>query len=320
MPILHRNMDGVRMTLTRLIPALLTLLLFLAPARAELLDPTPRTAVMSAFAPELVTLLASTRDKRVISVHGVDFTLGTLSGRPVVLVLSGVSMVNAAMTTQMLLDRFKVDALLFSGIAGGLDPNLHIGDVAVPRRWGQYLESHIVREGTDGALKPVPWASLPYPAYGVIQPSNAYVRVPGRTEPVRKFWFEADATLLALAEKAVAGVKLDKCAANKTCLETSPKIVMGGEGVSGPAFMDNAGWRTYLNGTLGARVVDMESAAVALVAEQNGVPYLIFRSVSDLAGADPDENRIPTFMALASSNAAKLVTAMLAEMPRITNP
>lgn len=303
--------------MTRLVTAFLALMLFLAPARAELLDATPRTAVMSAFAPELVTLLASTKDKKVVEVHGVEFTLGTLAGRPVVLVLSGVSMVNAAMTTQMLLDRFKVDALMFSGIAGGLDPALHIGDVMVARRWGQYLESHFVREGKDGALKPVPWASLPYPAYGVIQPSNAYVRVPGKAEPVRKFWFEADAGLMAIAERAVTGVKLDKCAANKTCLETSPKIVMGGDGVSGPAFMDNAGWRTYLNGTIGAKVVDMESAAVAMVAEQNGVPYIIFRSVSDLAGADPDENRIPTFMALASSNAAKVVTAMLAAMPKV---
>lgn len=303
--------------MTRLITALLTLLLFLAPARAEWLDATPRTAVMSAFAPELVTLLAATKDKRTISVHGVDFTLGTLSGRPVVLVLSGVSMVNAAMTTQMLVDRFKLDALLFSGIAGGLDPALHIGDVTVPRRWGQYLESHFVREGADGKLQPAPWASLPYPAYGVIQPSNAYVRQSGKTEPLRKFWFEADAGLLALAEKVVPGVNLDTCAANKTCLETKPKTVLGGDGVSGPAFMDNAGWRAYLHGTVGAKVVDMESAAVALVAEQNGVPYIIFRSVSDLAGADPDENRMHTFMALAASNAAKVVTAFLAAMPAL---
>ena len=302
--------------MTRLITALLALLLFMIPARAELLDDMPRTAVMSAFSPELAALLANTSDKKVISVHGVDFTLGTLAGRPVVLVLSGVSMVNAAMTTQMLFDRFKVDALLFSGIAGGLDAGLHIGDVAVPRRWGQYLESHFVREGKDGTLKPAPWASLPYPAYGVIQPSNAYIRVPGQTEPVRKFWFDVDAGLLGMAEKAVVGLQLDKCAANKTCLETTPKIVVGGDGVSGPAFMDNAGWRTYLNTTIGAKVVDMESAAVALVAEQNNVPYIIFRSVSDLAGADPDENRIRTFTTLASGNAARVMTALLEAMSR----
>lgn len=300
----------------RLFTSLLTLLLLMMPARASLLDDTPRTAVMSAFSPELATLLANTKDKKQISVHGVDFTLGTLSGRPVVLVLSGVSMVNAAMTTQMLFDGFKVDALLFSGIAGGLDAGLHIGDVTVPRRWGQYLESHFVREGKDGTLRPAPWASLPYPAYGVIQPSNAYIRVPGQAEPLRKFWFDVDPGLFGLAEKVVAGLQLDKCAANKTCLETSPKIVVGGDGVSGPAFMDNAGWRNYLNTTIGAKVVDMESAAVALVAEQNGVPYIVFRSVSDLAGADPDENRIHTFMSLASSNAARVMTALLEAMPR----
>ncbi|MFV3076703.1 5'-methylthioadenosine/S-adenosylhomocysteine nucleosidase [Niveispirillum fermenti] len=306
--------------MVRLLCVLAACLLFLAPARAERLDEVPRTAIMSAFAPELVGLLAATRDKRMVSVHGVDFTLGLLAGRPVVLVLSGVSMVNAAMTTQMLLDRFQVDALLFSGIAGGLDAGLHIGDVAVPRRWGQFLESHFVRQDADGTLRPVPWASLPFPAHGAIQPSNAYVRVPGRTEPLRKFWFEADAALMDLAGKVVPGVKLDRCAANKTCLDTTPRALVGGDGVSGPAFVDNEGWRAYLNGTIGAQVVDMESAAVALVAEQNGIPFIAFRSVSDLAGADPDENRMHIFMALAASNAARVLMAFLAAMPPALSP
>lgn len=284
---------------------------FAAPA----LDTTPRIAVMSAYAPELVVLLAATRDKQTYSVNGIDFTTGTLGGKQVVLVLSGISMVNAAMTTQMLVDRFDVRALLFSGVAGGVDGGLHIGDVAVPGRWGQYLETHIVRQTADGSLAPVPWASLPYPPMGVFQPSNAYVRREGKAEPERKFWFAVDPALLALAEKLVPTVVLDRCAANRTCLETTPKGVVGGDAVSGPAFMDNAAWRDYLSRTMQARVVDMETAAVALVAEQNHLPFIAFRSVSDLAGADPDTNRINTFLGLAASNAAKVLTAFLAEMP-----
>ena len=46
-------------------------------------------------------------------------------------------MVNAAMTTQLALDRFNVSAIIVDGIAGGVDPSLAIGDVVVPDRWGQ---------------------------------------------------------------------------------------------------------------------------------------------------------------------------------------
>lgn len=294
--------------------ALCATLLLPAPVQAQKLDATPRIAIMSAYAPEMVALLASATDKHTHSLHGIDFTTGTLAGKKVVLVESGISMVNAAMTTQMLFDRFAIDNLVFSGVAGGIDPDLHIGDVAVPARWGQYLETHFVRE-MQGKLAPVPWASLPYPPMGVIQPSNAYIRKPGAKEPARQFWFEVSPALLALAKQVVPQVALERCAANKTCLDRQPVGAVGGDGVSGSAFMDNAAWRAYLAQSLQARVVDMESAAVALVAQQNQVPFIIFRSVSDLAGADPDENRINIFLGLAATNAAKVVTRFVAAMP-----
>ena len=45
-------------------------------------------------------------------------------------------MVNAAMNTQLVLDRFNVTHIVFSGIAGGVNPSLNIGDVVVAERWG----------------------------------------------------------------------------------------------------------------------------------------------------------------------------------------
>ncbi|MBW8718458.1 MAG: hypothetical protein JF629_22185, partial [Variovorax paradoxus] len=66
------------------------------------------------------------------SVNGVEFTTGTLEGKPVVLFLSGISMTNATMNTQLVLDRFRVTHIVFSGIAGGVNPQLHVGDVTVP--------------------------------------------------------------------------------------------------------------------------------------------------------------------------------------------
>jgi adenosylhomocysteine nucleosidase len=61
--------------------------------------------------------------------------------------------------------------------------------------------------------------------------------------------------------------------------------VVGGRGVSGTAFLANPHYRRYLFEQIQAETVDMETAALAHVALVNRVPYIAFRSLSDLAGA-----------------------------------
>src|SRR5690606_4633244 len=61
----------------------------------------PRIAVISAFQPELTLLRNELRQPQTYSINGVQFTTGLLKDKPVVMFLSGVSMVNAAMTTQL---------------------------------------------------------------------------------------------------------------------------------------------------------------------------------------------------------------------------
>jgi adenosylhomocysteine nucleosidase len=58
-------------------------------------------------------------DAVTYTVDGIDFESGSLEGKPIVLFLSGISMVNAAMTTQLALDHFLITRVVFSGIAGG---------------------------------------------------------------------------------------------------------------------------------------------------------------------------------------------------------
>ena len=85
--------------------------------------------------------------------------------------------------------------------------------------------------------------------------------------------------------------------------------------MSGSAFVDNAAFREHTFETFGARVLDMESAAVAHVAYANGVPFLAVRSLSDLAGGGPGENEIGVFFGLAADNAAAVVRALLRALP-----
>ena len=72
------------------------------------LDDTPRIAVMSAFAAELELLLSEAEIEATHVLHGVRYHLGTLRGNEVVLFLTGVSMVNAAMTTERALNYFNI--------------------------------------------------------------------------------------------------------------------------------------------------------------------------------------------------------------------
>lgn len=79
--------------------------------------------------------------------------------------------------------------------------------------------------------------------------------------------------------------------------------------------MDNRLFREYVRSTFAAEVVDMESAAVADVAYINNRPFIAFRSISDLAGADPDQNQEDVFKKLASRNSAMVVKAFIKELP-----
>src|SRR3546814_13572372 len=84
------------------------------------------------------------------------------------LFLSGISMVNASMNTQLALDRFNISHIVFSGIAGGVNPSLHIGDVAVVERWGQYLEVLMAREPAPGVFLAEKTADDALPHFGMM--------------------------------------------------------------------------------------------------------------------------------------------------------
>jgi adenosylhomocysteine nucleosidase len=286
-----------------------------APAvAADQLDDKPRIAVMSAFEPEWKTLLTKVSDAQEHVVNGRRFVTGSLAGKDVVLFLSGVSMVNAAMTTQQALDHFDITTIVFSGIAGGVDPSLSVGDVVVSDQWGQYLEVIFARE-TEGTFAIPPFLDTQFPNFGMIYPNESEVLRDGATEPEDRFWFPVDGKLLETARQVASEVTLAKCAGDGKCLSTQPNVLVGGNGVSGPAFVDNAAFREFTFETFQAKMLDMESAATAHVAYSNGVPFIAFRSLSDLAGGGEGENEMGTFFALASENSAKVVQAFLAALP-----
>jgi len=295
--------------LRSLLTALAAWLLTAGALHAQILDRTPRTAVMTAMPTEMAVLRRNLTLAHRYSSGGVEFWTGTLEGRPVVLFMSGVSMTNAAMNTQMALDRFHIRRIVFSGVAGGIDPDLHVGDVVVPEAWGPYMDSRFMREAPAGGF-PAPSPGDP-PPYGMMFPHAEPMSGVHGTET--RFWYPADPAMLVVARRVAERVTpiLERCTAVGLCLQPPPRIVVGGHGLSGPVFMDNAAYRTYLCATFHAQAVDMETAAVAQVAYARGVPFIAFRSLSDLAGGDPGANGFATFVLVAADNAAVTLQAFL---------
>ena len=227
-------------------------------------------------------------------LHGRTVLTGRLSGRNVILAQTGVSMVNAAMTTQALLDRFAVSRIVVSGVAGGLDPANNVGHVLAPARWGQFLEVGMGRATPTGpVLPPLPGAT-DLPPFGMMIPRDVIVGHDDQSEHERR-WFDADARLLGIAR----------------ALEQAHDLTVGGAGLSGTAFVDNAAYRDYLYATFGAAVLDMESAAVAHVAFANRVPFIVFRSLSDLAGGEADANHLPDWLERACANVSAVTRAFV---------
>jgi adenosylhomocysteine nucleosidase len=275
----------------------------------------PRILVISAFDRELAKLLGEAQITKTNVINGRQSYVGTLAGKPVVLALSGINMVNAAITVQSLFDAYNIRLVVFSGIAGGVDPSLHIGDVTVCAQWGTYQEQRFARAsgtGWDAGSSPGNFAN-----FGMIFPRDTNV-VSSRTKPdeiEKRFWFPVDANALEVARAVASKVTLSACTAEGSCLDSNPVIVVGGNGVSGPTFVDNAEYRAYVWNTFHAEALDSETAAVAIAAYVNQVPYIAFRSLSDLAGGDTGKNKIRIFGTLAADNSARVVTAFLQALP-----
>jgi adenosylhomocysteine nucleosidase len=131
--------------------------------------------------------------------------------------------------------------------------------------------------------------------------------------------FPVDPAMYRWAQALAAQLSLKSCTSENVCLAQTPKLVAGGAGVSSTAFIDNAEYRRYLHQTYAARAADMESAAVAQVAYVNSVPFIAFRSLSDLAGGSEKANEMGTFMRLAAENSATVVKVYLKALPPITS-
>jgi adenosylhomocysteine nucleosidase len=231
---------------------------------------TKPIAVLTAIPEEIAAFGAHLTETGRETVAGISFHHGTLDGRTVVLAESGIGKVNAALAATILFDRFGCGGIVFSGVAGGVDPSLDVGDLVIASHVIQHDYGAMVR----GALQVYRAGSLPFPQF--------------RGEVA----LTANPALIERARGALPGAQF-------------------GTILTGDYYLGCGQTRGRLFASFGGKAVDMESAAVAQVAEAFGAPWLIIRALSDLAGEDSQLD----FQVFARAAAKTAAAAVLKSLP-----
>lgn len=245
------------------------------------------TAILGAFDEEVTILEAQLANPKAHTIEGIQFLTGTLSDQNVVIARTGIGKVNAAMTATLIIEHFHPNRVIFTGVAGGLNPDLQIGDIVIAEKTAQHDLGRLESTEIENT--------------GVRNPIN------GQRNPV---FFPADSGLLQMAETALAGIELTPFQTSQG--QRRPRIIKGTV-VTGDVFVASDDKKTALHKNLDADAVEMEGAAVAQICWQYNVPCLVIRSLSDNAGANASED-FKKYYKIAARNSAALVTRIISRL------
>ncbi|GAB3492574.1 5'-methylthioadenosine/S-adenosylhomocysteine nucleosidase [Spirosoma knui] len=262
--------------------ALLSLLLTVQVGLAQDYKPQPITALLGAFDEEVKLVQQSLKDPVTKTINGLTFTSGQIGNHRVVVAETGIGKTNAAMTTAFMLAYFQPERVIFTGIAGGVNPDLQPGDIVVAKQTG-YHDYH----------------SVTFDQKPTIQTRDAI------SKQMNPAYFPADSVLL---QKALVAVK--KTDFERIPVTSRPPSIITGTVVTGDEFVNSEARVAQLRTDHKADATEMEGAAVAQVCYQLRVPCVVIRSLSDKANGNARQDML-TFYKIAARNSAKLVLAIV---------
>lgn len=230
---------------------------------------TPTIAIIGALEKEVRQIYAEVEHGTVTEEAGLKIVGGGYQGFNLVATTAGMGTVNVAAATQHLISVYGANAVIFSGIAGGLNPALHIGDIVVGARL-RYLD-------TDTPL-------IAESAPGLEEFTSTDYLVEVAEETLTSWGFinaglADDETALAAAREAAASSPFQRFRREGESAEPARYLV--GTIATGDRFVTGAEMRAAALEAAHADCVEMEGAAVAHIAAKNGVDCLVLRAISD---------------------------------------
>lgn len=203
--------------------------------------------IIGAMAEEIELIKKNIDQLEVHEIGDIIFLKGTINKQDIILCQSGIGKVNAAFATTLLIYHFQVKGILFSGVAGGVKPELNINDLVI---------------GTDFLYHDVDATAL---GYQMSELPDGYLSL-----------FKADPVF----SNVIHNISIELFGENK---------VFEGRIISGDQFIASYNKIQEFQSFYDAYAVDMESAAVAHIANKSKIPCCIIRSISDKADGQANE-------------------------------
>ncbi|MBO4896703.1 MAG: 5'-methylthioadenosine/adenosylhomocysteine nucleosidase [Clostridia bacterium] len=208
--------------------------------------------VIGAMESETEKIKTLLTEKRLFTESGIEFVRGRLHGQDVIVAKSGIGKVNAAICTQIMIDKFSVDSIINTGVAGAIDKRLSVGDLII----GTTLVQH----------------DFDVTAFGYSKGYMCTGKNPN--EPTK---YHSDKRLVNKIFRAA-----------KTNLKD--KRIITGIIASGDVFVSSSEDKEMLKEVFNASAVEMEGAAIAQTAAAVSVPFAVIRTVSDNADGEAEKS------------------------------
>jgi len=223
--------------------------------------------IIGAMEPEVALLKQQLQLESTEEIGGYTFYLGSLAGKNIVLVQSGIGKVASAVATTLMICQFKPDCIINTGSAGGFDPELNVGDIVISTE----VTHHDVDVTAFGyALGQVP-------------------QMPAT--------FKAHPVLIAAAEQSINS--LGFCKTKKGLIATGDSFMCDPTRIA----KTRSDFPTML-------AVEMEGAAIAQTCHMLNTPFVVIRSLSDIAGKESPES-FDAYLSVASKNSSAMVVELL---------
>ena len=203
---------------------------------------------------------------------GVVYTIGKKKGTDVVMAVSGAGKVFAAICTQAMIDHYHPEVILNVGVAGGLSPDLSVGDLVMAEQLVQY--------------------DMDVTALGLKK---------GQLFGSDYRFFPANSKVIDIAKDCLELVNLEREKEGKKALHAIKGTI-----ASGDVFVADSGLKKSIVDEFQAVACEMEGAAIAQVCCVNEMGFGVVRDISDAANESSTMD-FGEFCKMAADNTAELV-------------
>lgn len=249
-----------------------------------------KIGIIGAMREEVDGLIEMIDDKKCTEIAGLNFYEGHLHKVDVVVVECGIAKVNAAMCAQILISEFKVEAIINTGVAGGLLDTMKVGDVVI--------SSDAIQYDVDASKAGDPRGVIPR---------------------LKKSIFSADEYLSSLAYSTYiekGGFKKGYINYTDEKLDQADRekhSVYMGRVVTGDIFVADSDYKKMLRNEFGGYCCEMEGGAIAHVAYLNEIPFVVIRAISDNADSEASIT-FDEFLEISTGISKKMTSLMIKNM------